>query len=336
VYLIEVLDTQRRELLGSVLAISISIGISLMYLFGYFFSWIVVSWIFIGIVAIQCIGLCFVPESPLWLMSQNCVEEATKSLKFLRGKENDVAKEVEDLKLATNQTQDNSVKIWKEFLKPEAYKPLSLLIVLWIFQQFSGNYAVVFYAVDIFEGIGHDAKMEEMMSMKENSYLSAIAVGSIRIIGSILGAIFLKKQISRRVLMTCSAIGMFLSMSSLAAIEQIMEQFLSHSTSSTLLVVSSSSFILSHAIGFNVIPMLMVGELCPVNLKSLTSGITIAVVAVLVFTVVKVFPIAMVSMGATMTYGFFAVMCVLASVFSFYFVPETRGKTVDELQNMWK
>ena len=151
-YLIEVLDTQRRELLGSVLAISISIGISLMYLFGYFFSWIVVSWIFIGIVAIQCIGLCFVPESPLWLMSQNCVEEATKSLKFLRGKENDVAKEVEDLKLATNQTQDNSVKIWKEFLKPEAYKPLSLLIVLWIFQQFSGNYAVVFYAVDIFEG----------------------------------------------------------------------------------------------------------------------------------------------------------------------------------------
>ena len=142
------------------------------------------------------------------------------------------------------------------------------------------------------QGIGHDAKMEEMMSMKENSYLSAIAVGSIRIIGSILGktifatrylltvttvnslsgAIFLKKQISRRVLMTCSAIGMFLSMSSLAAIEQIMEQFLSHSTSSTLLVVSSSSFILSHAIGFNVIPMLMVGELCPVNLKSLTSG----------------------------------------------------------------
>ena len=152
-YLIEVLDTKRRELLGSVLAISISIGICLMYLFGYFFPWIVVSWIFVGMVVTQCIGLYFVPESPSWLMGQNNVDEATKSLKSLRGKEYDVSKEIENLKIATTKTQDDSIQIWKEFLKPEAYKPLSLLIVIWIFQQFSGNYAVVFYAVDIFEGI---------------------------------------------------------------------------------------------------------------------------------------------------------------------------------------
>ena len=155
-----------------------------MYLFGYFFSWIVVSWIFIGIALIQCIGLCFVPESPSWLMSQNNIDGATKSLQFLRGKDNDFSKEIECLKLATNQTQDKSIQIWKEFLKPEAYKPLSIIIILIILQHFGGSFAVVFYAVDIFQGIGHDTKMD---TMKENSYLSAIAVGSIRIIGSILG-----------------------------------------------------------------------------------------------------------------------------------------------------
>ena len=66
-----------------------------------------------------------------------------------------------------------------------------------------------------------------------------------------------------------------------------------------ILVICSSSFILFHAIGFNVIPMLLVGELCPVRLKSWTSGITISVVAILVFTVVKVFPLAMAAFGAS-------------------------------------
>ena len=102
-----------------------------------------------------------------------------------------------------------------------------------------------------------------------------------------------------------------------------------------ILVICSSSFILFHAIGFNVIPMLLVGELCPVRLKSWTSGITISVVAILVFTVVKVFPLAMAAFGASMTYGFFAVMCLGGTIYSFAFVPETRGKSVNELQDIY-
>ena len=46
--------------------------------------------------------------------------------------------------------EETSENLWKEFLKPYAYKPLLLLVCLWTFQQFSGNYAVVFYAVDIY------------------------------------------------------------------------------------------------------------------------------------------------------------------------------------------
>ena len=82
--------------------------------------------------------------------------------------------------------------------------------------------------------------------------------------------------------------------------------------------------------------MLLVGELCPVKLKSLTSGITIAVVAILVFTVVKVFPIAMAEAGGPMTYGFFAVICLLSTFFCYYFVPETRGKNIQELSNLYR
>ena len=66
---------------------------------------------------------------------------------------------------------------------------LGFLICLWILQQFSGNFAIIFYAVDIFDGINDmkDNMMDHMESMSNVSYLSAISVGAIRIVGSVLG-----------------------------------------------------------------------------------------------------------------------------------------------------
>ena len=74
------------------MAIAISVGITLIYVFGALLHWIIVAWIFIGFIVIQCIGLHFVPESPQWLMSQGFEEEAKQSLKTLRHKDEDVLK----------------------------------------------------------------------------------------------------------------------------------------------------------------------------------------------------------------------------------------------------
>lgn len=338
VYLIEVLDTHRRESLGGILAICTSVGITLVYVLGAILHWMTVSWIFVGLIVFQCIWLYFLtPESPQWLMTQGLEKEAENALKKLQNQ--NVQQELLNLKSALKKNEDSKevpfCSLFQEFCKPEAYKPLIFLIGLWIFQQFSGNYAVVFYAVDIFEGIEHDKmdEMESMMKAMKESYIAAITVGSIRIVGSILGAIFLQRKLSRRLLMTLSSIGMTMSMVSLAITE-----YFKHSVpdyTHLILVICSSSFILFHAIGFNVIPMLLVGELCPVRLKSWTSGITISIVAILVFTVVKVFPLAMATFGASITYGFFAVMCFLGTLYSFAFVPETRGKSVNELQDIY-
>ena len=70
-----------------------------------------------------------------------------------------------------------------------SFLALGFLICLWILQQFSGNFAIIFYAVDIFDGINDmkDNMMDHMESMSNVSYLSAISVGAIRIVGSVLG-----------------------------------------------------------------------------------------------------------------------------------------------------
>ena len=79
---------------------------------------------------------------------------------------------------------------------------------------------------------------------------------------------------------------------------------------SVVTVISLSAFLLFHSVGFNVIPFILMGELCPVKLKSLTSGIVMSFVSVLVFAKIKIFPVALEAIGGAGTYGFFASFCI--------------------------
>ena len=200
----EVLDTKHRETYGSILALSISIGITLVYLLGALTnSWITVAWIFIALVIIQCFCLLFVPKSPQWLVSQDRQEEAYEALITLRGTAKPTANTeiIDELKLLRNASevdcecficQDKKwqiIKIWKELQQPRSYKPLWLLIFLFTLQQLSGPHAVVAYAVNIFSGIIVD---------KRAASFTAISVGAIKILGSVLAIGFLKKKVSKR------------------------------------------------------------------------------------------------------------------------------------------
>lgn len=170
--------------------------------------------------------------------------------------------------------------------------------------------------------------------MEQDSYISAICVGCLRIFGSFIGVFCLAKKCSRRLLMLISGLGMFASMTSLTIIDYLKLNMTDYS--SILLIISTSSFLLFHAIGLNLMPMLMIGELCPIKLKSWTSSFSIVLVAIFAFIVVKIFPIAMTTFGTVATYGFFAAVCLVGTFFSYFYVPETRGKNVEELQSMYQ
>ena len=195
----EVLDTKRREVFGSTLALSINIGITLVYALGALTnSWVAVAWIFAGLVILQCLGLIFIPKSPQWLICNGRTDEAKQSLKMLRGPNADIAKEIELLKNAAKLNEEinlseahnnASTNSWREFLEPEVYKPLSLLVLVFILQQLSGPFAVVSYAVTIFKRILHGDSAPK---------LASISVGAIRIVGSVLAVVLLKKKFSKR------------------------------------------------------------------------------------------------------------------------------------------
>ena len=87
---------------------------------------------------------------------------------------------------------------------------------------------------------------------------------------------------------------MFIAMATFAIFEYIKQYHtLDKTVGTTFQVISSFIYILLHSIGFQVIAMILLGELCPVKLKSLTSGIVISIESILAFGVVKIFPIAL-------------------------------------------
>ena len=150
----------------------------------------------------------------------------------------------------------------------------------------------------------------------------------------------MKRQVSRRKLMTWLGLGLTLAMTMLALIEAFKTEMenMQHEVPlhiTIMLVFASSAFVLFHGIGFNVIPMLLIGELCPIKLKSITSSLALTWVALMIFIVVKMFPIAMGYVGASATYTFFGAICMGGTLFSHFFVPDTQGKSVHEIQNMY-
>ena len=196
----EILDMQGRETFGSTLAVSVNVGIALVYaLEALLQSWVSVAGVFLGLVILQCFGLLFIPKSPQWLICQGREVEAEQSLRKLRGfdpnmntanelgtlKSPRIGEELRLLRAASfcqDKAEESGFKLWREFMKPESYKPLSLLMVLFILQQLTGAFAVISYAVDILNRIIPD---------KSTSNFASITIGCIRMIGSILAVIFL-------------------------------------------------------------------------------------------------------------------------------------------------
>ena len=86
VYLVEVVEERKRNLFGTVFAVSISIGITLTYIFGYLMSsYELVCWTFSAIVILLIILVSFVPESPVWLQQSGRLEDSLSSARKLWG-----------------------------------------------------------------------------------------------------------------------------------------------------------------------------------------------------------------------------------------------------------
>ena len=288
--------------------------------------------------------MLFTYETPRWLFSKHKDFQAIRVLNILRGPNAHITKEISQIK-AGIEHKYTIIQQLKAFRHRAVFIPFILVLMLMFFQQFSGINAVIFYASDIFKKAGYK---------KNVNLVSAIAIGVVQVIATFV-SVMLVDKLGRRILLTVSSIGMALSSSVLGVYYYILVNHCEtclgslsvcnhsnpslHETSPCntahfgyLAIVCVVFFIISFSLAWGPIPWTLMSELMPNRVRTLAGSIATFInwtFAAIVTSSFHSFAVFVTNAGAFWT---FAVIMVFAIVLVIVFLPETKGHTLEEIQ----
>lgn len=261
--------------------------------------------------AIYTLLAFILPKSPRWLLTKFRTEEAKIVLQTINPDVNP-----EDLISEIKEEMDTTV--WNENIFLKKYRfPVVLAFLISFFNQLSGINALLYYAPRI---------LTEAGLAESSALLSSIGVGVTNMIFTLLG-IYLIDKLGRKQLMYIGSIGYIVSLSlvSLAFIfnweGRYMPLFL-------------FAFIAAHAIGQGAVIWVFISEIFPNHLRGSGQSFGSSVHWVLAAVVPSLVPVLFTVIGAGAVFAFFAFMMVFQLLFVVFMMPETKGKTLEELQEV--
>lgn len=279
-YVAETATPSKRGLLGSCVQLMVTIGVLQVIVVGICGSWrwTTISCLVMCLIWILC--LVFVPETPVYRLTQKKYREAREALEWLRGTDN-VEEEFEQIVTGLEESSRTGSAGLSDLFKHGNLAPFIISMWLMLGQQLSGMNAVMFYAVSIFEDT----------HSKMNSNVENIIIGLVQVVSTVAAALVMDK-LGRRILLLLSA-GLMVISISLLGLYFFIEDNLGNKTLgakiSWLPVTSLSVFVSVFSIGFGPIPWLMMSELFSPEVKSVASSLSTTFNWTLAFLVTKFF-----------------------------------------------
>lgn len=323
VYIAEISPQNLRGALGSVNQLSVTIGIMLAYLLGLFVEWRILAVLGILPCTILIPGLFFIPESPRWLAKMGMTEEFEASLQVLRGFDTDISIEVNEIKRSVASTTRRTTIRFAELKQRKYWLPLMIGIGLLVLQQLSGINGVLFYSSTIFEDAG-----------VTSSNVATCGLGAIQVVATGLTLLVVDKA-GRRLLLIVSSAGMTGSLLIVAASFFLKDFASSESTFYSVLsivsVVGVVALVVAFSLGIGAIPWVIMSEILPVNIKGLAGSIATLLNWFFAFVVTMTANL-LLDWSSAGTFAIYMVMCAFTTAFVTIWVPETKGRTLEEIQ----
>lgn len=323
-YISEVSPPRVRGGLVSFNQLAITSGILLAYLVNFAFSSVPDGWrwmLGVGVIpgAALAIGMLTVPHTPRWLMEHGREDEARQVLKKLRGKDPDadIDKEIEDVKDAQKKEGSTTVR---DLVKPNIRPLIWIGAGLALFQQFVGINTVIYYAPTILSNTG---------LTNSASITQTIFVGVTNVVFTIV-AVLLLDRVGRRRLLLIGTVGLTIAIIFLGIF--FASPWLQHNAS-YLALVALIVYIASFAVGLGPVFWLMISEIYPVGIRSKAMSLSTVLNWAANFVVAGTF-LTLISLvtrqGAFFIFGFIG---ILAIAFFAWKVPETKDKSLEQIQN---
>ncbi|XP_062528207.1 facilitated trehalose transporter Tret1-2 homolog isoform X3 [Bombyx mori] len=317
IYVAEITTPEKRGVLSALGPGLVSTGIFIVYSLGAFIHWRKVAAICAGVSLLTPFLMYFVPESPLWLASKGQMKEAYNAMFWLRQNNSTAQQELMEFTKDRKEQQMNFKQKLALFKRKNVLKPFVLLIVFFIFQEMSGIYIILYYAVDFFKSVGTSV----------NEFTASIIVGGVRVFMGAVGACLIN-SFRRKTLAAVSGLLLGIAMLGAAVCDSLNGPPLVK-LGCVLLHVSFSM------VGFLQLPWIMSGELYPQDIRGVMSGATSCCAYVLIFFNIKTYPKLenlLTSNGTLYLFGFCA---MIGAAYCFLFLPETKGKTLTEIMRQF-
>ncbi|KAF5273111.1 hypothetical protein FQA39_LY07601 [Lamprigera yunnana] len=322
-YVGEISTPKVRGSWGNLVIINLYLGQFLINFVGAYLDVPTTAFIFMSVPIIQLILWLFVPESPYYLITKNRYEDAKKSLKLLRWNE-DIEEEFEMLVKDVNRQISEVGTIGDLFVIPTNRRALLTAGTMRLCQQFSGQTAFMVYTPYIFLLTGGDLSA---------SSSTIIFTGVLFAMAS--GTSFVVDKLGRRRLMILSCIG-----TAIALFIEAIYFFLLVETNVEVInfnwvpLAGMILYVFTFVCGLGILPTLMLSELFSASIKSKAVCIVNMLFCVSMIVTTKLFQVLSSNFGIHVPFAVFAVCTSISVIFSYLCIPETKGKTLEEIQQM--
>jgi SP family arabinose:H+ symporter-like MFS transporter len=254
------------------------------------------------------------PESPRWQMKRGRRREAELTLRRIGGPEA-AAKEIEEIEESLREDEGKLAELFCGGFG----RALVIGVGLAIFSQLGGINAVMYYGPELFKAAGSNA---------DQAFLSQVVLGATLIVATLTASALVDRLGRRKLLIG----GVSLQVACLAVVGVLYRMH----ASPLLLLVFVVLFLIGFGSSTGVVTWVIISEIFPTRLRGRAMGMAVLMHWVADYLVSQTFPVLKENIGPSNTFFCYAAGCFLGLVFTICMVPETKGRTLEQIERSWR